>query len=90
MSTMTFGQKTFTPTAPEKGSFPLDRKNICRKFMVNYMICLNKNEHRNEECRVQALQYFKCRMDNELMDKTEFEKLGYTADEIAKHGNLQQ
>jgi hypothetical protein len=90
MSTMTFGQKTFTPTPPEKGSFPLDRQNICRRFMMKYMICLKDHEHKNEQCRIHALRYFKCRMDNDLMDKTEFDKLGYSADEIAKHGNLEQ
>lgn len=37
---------------------------------------------------MEALRYFKCRMDNDLMEKQEFDKLGYTDAEIAKYGNL--
>ncbi len=78
MSSMTFGQKNFSPTAPEKGSFPLDRNNVCRKFMISYMICLKEKNHVNEECRFEAQKYFKCRMDNGLMAKEDWDKLGYT------------
>lgn len=88
MSSMTFGQKKFTPTPPERGSFPLDRENVCKKFMISFMICLKDNEGLNEKCRKDALRYFKCRMDNDLMEKQEFDKLGYTEAEIAKYGNL--
>lgn len=87
MSAMTFGQKTFTPTPPEKGSFPLDRQNICKRFMISFMVCLKDNNNENSKCRIESLRYFKCRMDYDLMDKTEFEKLGYTEDEITKYGN---
>ena len=77
MSAMTFGQKSFTPTAPEKGSFPLDRENVCKNFMVEYMFCLKDNGRVNEKCRREAQQYFKCRMEHNLMDKQEWDKLGY-------------
>lgn len=77
MSSMTFGQKNFTPTPPEKGSFPLDHDNICRKFMVAYMVCLKDSDHRNEKCRHAAKEYFQCRMEKGLMAKEDWDKLGY-------------
>jgi len=80
---MTFGQKSFTPTAPEQGSFPLDRENICKNFMMSYMLCLRENNQVNEKCRVPALRYFKCRIDNQLMSQQEFQRLGYTQEELA-------
>jgi len=66
----------------------LDRENVCRRFMISYMKCLNNNEHTIDKCRKEALHYFKCRMDNELMEKQDFDKLGYTEAEVAKYGNL--
>ncbi len=52
------------------------------------MYCLKDNSHVNDKCRMEALRYFKCRMDNNLMEKQEFDKLGYTDAEITKYGNL--
>ena len=78
MSSMTFGQKSFTPTPPEKGSFPLDRTGVCRKFMVAYMTCLNENDQLNDKCRDVAQTYFQCRMENGLMAKEDWNKLGYS------------
>ncbi|XP_068917879.1 cytochrome c oxidase assembly protein COX19 [Tenebrio molitor] len=76
MSSMTFGQKTFTPTPPDKGSFPLDHDGVCRKLMINYMKCLNGNNNDNSACRNEAREYLGCRMDNHLMAKEEWKKLG--------------
>ncbi|XP_008191093.1 cytochrome c oxidase assembly protein COX19 [Tribolium castaneum] len=76
MSSMTFGQKTFTPTPPEKGSFPLDHDGVCRKLMINYMKCLNVNNNDNSACRVEARDYLACRMENNLMAREEWKKLG--------------
>lgn len=77
MSSMTFGQKVFTPTPPDKGSFPLDHDGICKKVMVNYMKCLYKNNNDNSACREEAKEYLGCRMDNNLMSKEEWSRLGF-------------
>jgi len=46
-------------------------------------MCLNLNDHVNDKCRVEAQQYFQCRMENGLMAKEDWDKLGYTSTEPA-------
>ncbi|XP_067008349.1 cytochrome c oxidase assembly protein COX19 [Anabrus simplex] len=77
MSTMTFGQKSFTPTPPDKGSFPLDHEGHCKIPMLKYMICLKEHKNDNSACRKEAKDYLGCRMDNSLMAKEDWSKLGY-------------
>lgn len=78
MSTaMTFGQKQFIPTPPDKGSFPLDHEGACKKTMVQYMKCLYTNNSNNSLCRDEAQAYLACRMDHGLMAKEEWSKLGF-------------
>lgn len=77
MSSMTFGQKKFTPTAPDKGSFPLDHENICKRHMLKYMACLNEHTDDNSKCRDEAKSYLQCRMDNKLMAEEKWTKLGF-------------
>ncbi|CAJ0930249.1 unnamed protein product, partial [Mesorhabditis belari] len=62
---------------PLKGSFPLDHDRKCKLEMLKYMCCLHEKKQHNSECRDLAREYFKCRMDNGLMDKDEWETLGY-------------
>lgn len=81
MSSMTFSQKKFVPTAPEKGSFPLDHEGQCKRVMIQYMTCLQKNQDNNSLCREEAKAYLGCRMDNNLMAKEEWTKLGYKKEE---------
>lgn len=76
MSSMTFGQKRFIPTAPDKGSFPLDHFGDCKDFMRKYMICIKTNEHNSSACRDEIRDYLGCRMEKELMAKEDFDKLG--------------
>lgn len=78
MSSMTFGQKSFTPTAPDKGSFPLDHEGICKKLMIKYMKCLHNNKNDNSACRQEAREYLECRMENNLMAREEWSKLGFS------------
>jgi len=73
---MTFGQKTFTPTLPDKGSFPLDHDGQYKKAMLKYMICLRTNKNNNSACE-EAVSYLDCRMKNQLMAKQEWSKLGF-------------
>ncbi|KAJ6632975.1 Cytochrome c oxidase assembly protein COX19 [Pseudolycoriella hygida] len=77
MSSMTFGQKKFIPTAPDKGSFPLDHENICKRHMLKYMACLNEQSDKNSSCRDEAKSYLQCRMDNNLMAQEKWSKLGF-------------
>lgn len=83
MSSFTFGQKSFQPRAPEKGSFPLDHEGLCKQFMLKYLICLKQKEQENTQCRVEAKAYFDCRMRNKLMVEEEWSKLGYSGEEAA-------
>ena len=69
--------KLFIPTAPDRGSFPLDREGVCKKALSDYLICLGRNDAKTEPCREQVKQYLQCRMDNGLMDKEELSKLGF-------------
>ncbi|XP_063443705.1 uncharacterized protein LOC134724544 [Mytilus trossulus] len=65
---------------PDKGSFPLDHDGECKKEMLRYIICLRKSDHDNNSCRVESKDYLKCRMDNNLMAKEDWKKLGYSDD----------
>ncbi|PSN44384.1 Cytochrome c oxidase assembly protein COX19 [Blattella germanica] len=83
MSAMTFGQKTFTPVPPDKGSFPLDHEGICKKLMLKYMVCLSGNNNDNSACREESKAYLECRMENHLMAKEDWSKLGFG--DLEKH-----
>ena len=41
------------------------------------MICLRQNNGENFPCREPAKDYLGCRMENNLMSKEEWSKLGY-------------
>lgn len=77
MGSMTLGTRSFQPTPPEKGSFPLDHEGDCKSFFAKYMICLHKNDQKNTACRVEAKDYLNCRMENNLMAPEKWSKLGY-------------
>lgn len=49
------------------------------------MVCLHEKKQQNSECRSTAKDYFECRMNHGLMDKEEWQKLGYgDAKQISK------
>lgn len=77
MSSVTFSQKIFQPTPPDKGSFPLDHEGLCKKSMVKFMQCLAKENNNNSACRRETKEYLDCRMRNNLMAKEEWSKLGF-------------
>jgi len=77
-SPMTFGQKRFIPTPPDKGSFPLDHEGSCKRLMLQYMSCLREYRDDNSKCRDQTKAYLQCRMDHNLMAKEEWSKLGFS------------
>lgn len=84
MSAWNLGQKRFIPTPPDKGSFPLDHEGVCKQLMIEYMKCLRKSENNNSACREEAQKYLGCRMDNNLMAKEEWSKLGFN-DNVKKN-----
>ncbi|RKP31061.1 cytochrome c oxidase assembly protein COX19, partial [Metschnikowia bicuspidata] len=62
---------------PERGLFPLDHLGECKQTMMDYLKCMKFTENKNApNCRVMAKRYLKCRMDNELMEKSDWESLG--------------
>lgn len=58
--------------------------------MIQYMTCLQKNQDNNSECREEAKSYLGCRMDNNLMAKEEWTKLGYNQQKEAEPLNSNQ
>jgi cytochrome c oxidase assembly protein subunit 19 len=70
-------QARFIPTAPIKGSFPLDREGVCKLPMLNYMLCMQKCTQQSSQCRKQSRLYLQCRMEHDLMDKDELSALGF-------------
>lgn len=69
--------RTRTPTPPERGSFPLDHDGECKEYMTKYLTCMKFTENKNApNCRILAKQYLKCRMDNQLMEKSDWDSLG--------------
>ncbi|CAD6184780.1 unnamed protein product [Caenorhabditis auriculariae] len=69
--------KVQSVSAPLKGSFPLDHDGSCKLEMLKYMCCLHEKGQKNSECRELAKSYFSCRMDNNLMSRDDWSKLGY-------------
>jgi len=51
------------------------------------MFCLSVNNGDNSKCRQQAKDYLDCRMQNDLMAKEEWEKLGLADVENIKDSN---
>lgn len=87
MSSLTFNQRKFTPTPPDKGSFPLDHENLCKRVMLQYMVCLRQNQDDNSKCRDKAQAYLQCRMDHNLMAREEWTKLGFDKSPAASTKN---
>ena len=78
MASNVFGAKQFKPTAPDKGSFPLDHDGECKKFYIKYMMCLNETKNDASSCRQASKDYLECRMEKGLMEKESWSKLGYS------------
>ncbi|KAI0690712.1 hypothetical protein BC835DRAFT_1407466 [Cytidiella melzeri] len=66
----------FTPTPPDRGSFPLDHFAECRDYMKEYLNCLKKNSSNSTPCRYLNKEYLECRMQRGLMDRAEWKSLG--------------
>ncbi|TGZ82812.1 hypothetical protein EX30DRAFT_339092 [Ascodesmis nigricans] len=72
------GALTFSPTPPERGSFPLDHEGECKPVMLEYLSCIKKSKGKNApDCRQLAKLYLKCRMERNLMAPDDFKNLGF-------------
>lgn len=72
------GQKSAKPIPPERGSFPLDHDGECKSIIAGYLRCLRRVKGKNDqECRLMAKEYLKCRMDHNLMAPDDFKNLGF-------------
>lgn len=71
-----------TPTAPAKGSFPLDHLNECREFARAYRQCLQIQGGKTRGCRREAREYLLCRMERGLMAEDEWDVLGLSRDSV--------
>ncbi len=74
---MTFGQKIFQPKPPIQGSFQLDHEGDCKRQMLEYMLCMNREKNDNSKCRSEAGEYLNCRMEKNLMEKRDLSTFGY-------------
>ena len=45
--------------------------------MIKYMECLSKSDGNSSPCRDISKEYLKCRMDNGLMAKEDWDYLGF-------------
>ncbi|KAA3672669.1 cytochrome c oxidase assembly protein subunit 19 [Paragonimus westermani] len=73
-----FTHKAAQVTPPLKGSFPLDRKGVCKALMSGWMACMMENKWNSSACRVQSAAYLKCRAEHNLMAPEEPALLGFT------------
>uniref|UniRef100_A0A914I474 Cytochrome c oxidase assembly protein COX19 n=1 Tax=Globodera rostochiensis TaxID=31243 RepID=A0A914I474_GLORO len=88
--TSMFGGRAAQLTPPLKGSFPLDYHQTCHLETLNYLRCLKEEKGHNSQCRTKASDYFRCRMDNGLMDREEWPKLGFKEFELSQQQQQQQ
>ncbi|KAL1737496.1 hypothetical protein EV714DRAFT_266298 [Schizophyllum commune] len=75
----------FKPNPPDRGSFPLDHYGECKDYMTAYMGCLKTNKNDSTPCRPLSKNYLDCRMRKGLMEKDEWQNLGFKAE----HGKEQ-
>ena len=87
MASNTFGQKIFQPKPPIQGSFPLDHEGECKREMLEYVLCMKKQNNDNSKCRERAKDYLACRMSHNLMEKRDLETFGYTYDTSKEKSN---
>ncbi|KWU44901.1 hypothetical protein RHOSPDRAFT_17237 [Rhodotorula sp. JG-1b] len=93
---MSFGRPSNTSLSlggapPQKGSFPLDHEGKsallsgeereCKEYMVRYLKCMKQNKQQSTDCRHLSKEYLACRMDKGLMERTEWDALGFQEQE---------
>ncbi|ORY88270.1 hypothetical protein BCR35DRAFT_263672 [Leucosporidium creatinivorum] len=79
---MSFGRPgnasiNFAATPPERGSFPLDHDGECKEFMVKYLQCMKGAKSQSTDCRHLSKEYLNCRMEKGLMERANWQDLGF-------------
>ena len=74
------------PSAPERGTFPLDHFRECEDGKARYVACLERHAGDASACVGLSKAYLECRMSRELMTREEFTKLGFRGDGEARAG----
>lgn len=72
-----FQGRAYQPTAPEKGSFPLDHKGQCKGPMKEFLSCLKTTDNQHHKCKEVSKNYLQCRMQRGLMQEEDLGELGY-------------
>ncbi|KAJ1804107.1 Suppressor of Sensor Kinase (SLN1) [Coemansia sp. RSA 2598] len=72
------------PTPPDRGSFPLDHGGECKEIMKLYLDCLQSNRGNYKLCKPLSKEYLECRMQKKLMDRDEWQNLGFHDDDAKK------
>lgn len=55
----------------------MDHYGECKEQMVEYLKCMKFTQNQNApNCRVLAKLYLKCRMEHQLMEKSDWDSLG--------------
>lgn len=70
--------KRIDKSPPDKGSFPIDRDNLCKLPMINLLKCLKSSDFNNELCRDHTRDYLNCRMKHGLMAEEDWKNLGFS------------
>lgn len=76
-------------TPPDKGSFPLDHKGICRAMQEKWANCMKSSAWESSRCRVESAAYLQCRITHNLMNPEEISRLGFSQDEWDKGARIQ-
>mmetsp|Transcript_1021 Transcript_1021/g.2001 ORF Transcript_1021/g.2001 Transcript_1021/m.2001 type:complete len:120 (+) Transcript_1021:113-472(+) len=75
---MSFGTaRGVAPTAPDKGSFPLDHKAECQPSMRLFLDCLKENKSNHHKCKELSKSYLECRINRGLMAEENLDELGF-------------
>ncbi|TPX40767.1 hypothetical protein SeMB42_g02878 [Synchytrium endobioticum] len=91
-STMSIGsnfQRFSRPSAPERGSFPLDLDGECKSAAKDFMNCIKQAQGKHSLCRDLSRAYLQCRMDHGLMVRDDMKNLGFQDLEERSMGSIQ-
>ena len=84
LDTMGIPTKNHPKVPPARGSFPLDREGKCKEIANEYLNCIQNNKYNSKECRELSKLYLECRMEKNLMVPEEWDKLGFSKEQLAE------
>eukprot|EP01138_Halocafeteria_seosinensis_P003997 gb/GECG01004086.1/.p1 GENE.gb/GECG01004086.1/~~gb/GECG01004086.1/.p1 ORF type:complete len:121 (+),score=20.48 gb/GECG01004086.1/:1-363(+) len=81
---MSSAHRAPAPTAPARGSFPLDHEGACKDYKEDFMQCMKRNQWKHYKCAEQSREYLQCRMDKGLMTEEDLNSLGFGPDRLVQ------